>query len=97
MANNLAVNPVVIDTVAADVVISNSQVKVSDVVFNSAAAPGKIVLIDNLGNIKFILEVVAAGGGNDSLHFDNPIWITGLVVDNSASTFPANSTLLIYV
>lgn len=97
MANVLVTNPVVIDTVAADVTISTSAVKVHNINFDSNAAPGKVVFIDNAGYIKFILEVTAAAGGTDRQDFDTPVWVEGLIVDQSASTFPAGSTLLIYV
>ncbi len=97
MANVLTVNPVVIDTVAADVVISTGVVRVHNIAFDSNAAPGKVVFIDNMGYIKFVLEVTAAAGGVDRQDFDKPVWVEGLTVDQSASTFPAGSTLLVYV
>lgn len=96
MANTLNTNPIVIDTLAADVVVSTVPVRMRrvDCWFNAAA--GKVVLKDTLGNIKVIVGTIAAGG-RDGIYWESPQHTPDLYVDFSDSTFPAGSTLLIYV
>ena len=97
MANVLNANPIVIDTVAADVVITTAPLKMFLMEFVANGAPGRVVLIDGLGNLKAILDVPAATGGVDRQEWHFPVYVNDLIVDQSASTFPAGSTLLIYV
>jgi hypothetical protein len=97
MANILTTNPIVIDTMGADVTISSTAIKLFRVDFYSHAAAGKIVLKDLLGNVKVVLGVTAAAGGRDGVYWEQPVWAQDLYLDFSDSTFPAGSTLLIYI
>ena len=97
MANNLKSNPIVIDTVAADVVISDTAIRIRRVDFWSNAAAGKIVLKDTRGNAVVIVGITAATGGRDGVYWEKPQHSPDLFLDSASSTFPAGSTLLIYV
>lgn len=96
MANTLNTNPIVIDTVAADVVISTAPIRIRRVDFWANAAAGKVVLKDTLGNPVVIVGMIAAGG-RDGVYWEKPQHAPDLYLDQSDSTFPAGSTLLIYV
>jgi hypothetical protein len=92
MANNLNTNPVSIDTFAADVTISSSQVNVKCATFSSPGAD-HCVMTDSSGNIVYDSRVSAGESDNQMIDTN----FKGLVVDVSAGSFTAGAQLLVYL
>jgi hypothetical protein len=96
MANSLTTNPIVIDTVAADVTLSSQPLTIKSLVFTSTDAADGIVLADK-GDVP--IAAAFCNGTNETvqLHFDNFRTGEGAKVDLSASTLAGTFLALIYV
>lgn len=95
MANNLKSNPIVIDTISGDTVVSTAPLKLFLVELYAAGGAGVVLLKDTLGDAKAVFAV-GSSGGCDRQEWHYPLWVNDLVIDGTA-TFPAGSRLLIYV
>jgi hypothetical protein len=86
MANSLTTNPIVLDTFAADVVISTGRLKVSKILLASAAAGDTLELIDSKWGLPQVRIVNTASPGWDESDFGGFVFENGLTFDQSAST-----------
>jgi hypothetical protein len=97
MANSLTTNPIVIDTVAADVTLSSQPLNIKAITFYSTDAADGIVLAD-VNDVP--IAQAFCNGTNETvhLHWDGGFRTgAGAKVDLSASTLAGTFRALIYI